>query len=134
MQNKESSIVGYINTGYNWSQDEMNRMFERDNPTDRARLLETAKSVAQQSKHSHGLDGSDGHTHPNNPVYNNSERFLKDKIVSDSQMLEANKRIYARHGVNVNDPDVKNVLSGNTGDLLNSPALNRSISRSRSKF
>ena len=129
LQNKQNSIVGYINTGYDWSQDEMNRMFERDNPTNRARLLETAKSVAQQSKHSHGINGSYDHTHPNNPVYNNSERFLKDKIRSDSQMLNANRRIYAKNGVNIDDHDLENVLASNSKQIRNLNGPNKSKSR-----
>ena len=113
-QNSENSIVGHINTGADWKQDEMNRMFERDNPTDRARLLETAKSVAAKTKHSHGIDGSKDHTHSINPIYNNSERFLEDKIRSDSQMINAHSRVYGRNGVNIEDADLPSVLGGNT--------------------
>jgi len=114
MQNNEKSIVGYINTGEDWKQDEINRMFERDNPTNRAQLLDTAKSAAQKSKHSHGVDGSKGHTHSINPIYSNSERFLEDKIRSDSQMINANLRMYGENGINVGDADLTGILAGRT--------------------
>ena len=120
MQNSETSIIGHINTGYDWSQEELNRMFERDNPTDRSRLLLNAKRVAEESKHSHGVTGSSAHTHPNNPVYNNSERFLEDMNRANSSVEVAHKRIYANNNINSSDADVMGVLQGkrNKGRIL----------------
>jgi|TARA_B110001452_G_scaffold178672_2_gene149905 hypothetical protein len=131
MQNDKFSIVGNIETVDDWTYEETNRMFERDNPFDRARLLDTAKSIANKSKHSHGVDGSKGHTHTTNPIYSNSERFLEDKIRSDSQMINANLRMYGENGVNVGDPDLTGILAGRTEKKRRQSELTKSQDNKR---
>ena len=113
MQNAQDSIVGHINIGEDWAQDEMNRMFERDNPTDRARLLENATTAAQNSRHSHGADGPIPHTHSNDPTYTNSEDYIRQQARAQTTEIKNWSRLYGIEGLDPNNPSLPTVLRGN---------------------
>ena len=110
MQNNEKSIIGYINTGEDWKQDEINRMFERDNPISRARLLENAESAAERSKHSHGVDGKIAHTHSNNPANNSSEDYIRQQARAQTEVKQNWTRQYGLEGLDSNDPSLLTIL------------------------
>lgn len=107
-QNDGQSIVGYINTGQDWIDEEIETMFEQDNPTDRARLLRKSKIIAQSTDHKHSTDGPSRHTHSTNPAHTSSKHSLAEKIRAASAVNTHHDRLYGNEGVSVNNPDLKN--------------------------
>lgn len=113
IQNAKNSIIGHLDIGEDWKQDEISRMFERDNPTSRARLLENAESAAQQSKHSHGVDSKIAHTHSNNPANNSSEDYIRQQARAETKLIQNWTRQYGLEGLTSNDPSLPSILNGN---------------------
>ena len=103
--NNQKSIIGHINTGFDWADNEIERMFEEKNPTDRARLLRTAEKAGQSSYHAHGTEGSSDHTHAINPAHTSSRYDMAERIRAASSINTAHRRLYATEGVSHDDPD-----------------------------
>ena len=116
--NDQKSIVGYINTGYDWADDEIERMFEENNPTDRARLHRTSINAAHSSEHQHGVKGTSRHTHSNNPAHTSSRHHMAEDIKARSSIKTAHHRLYGTGGIYHDDPDVPHILRGR-GENLN---------------
>lgn len=109
-QNDGQSIVGYINTGQDWIDEEIETMFEEDNPTDRARLLRKSKIIAESTDHKHGTDGPSRHTHSTNPAYTSSKYSLDDKLRAASNINTHYDRMYGiAAGVTAQSTDLKDV-------------------------
>ena len=112
IDNDQKSIVGYINTGQDWADNEIERMFEEQNPTDRARLLRTSKKIAEDSFHSHTNDRSSLHTHSPNPAHTNSRNNISEKLRGDTAISRAHHKLFATEGVDYRDPATPLILDG----------------------
>jgi len=111
--NDRKSIIGYINTGYDWADDEIERLNEETYPTDRARLLRRSIKAAEDSYHSHSNDGSSRHTHSTNPAHTSSRDAIAQKLRTDAAVFKAHNRLYGINaGVVPSDHDLPYVLSG----------------------
>ncbi len=113
ISNDRHSIIGYINTGYDWADDEIERLNEETYPTNRARLLRKSTKAAEDSFHSHSNDGSSRHTHSTNPAHTSSKDSIAQQLRADSTILKAYNRLYGTNaGVVPSDHDVPHVLKG----------------------
>ena len=123
MQNDEDSIVGFINTGLDWADNEMNTMFEEHNPTNRARLLGMAKDTAEKANHIHGVGGSTRHTHYTNPAHTSSREYLAEQKRADSSILTAHERLYGIEGIHSSDASTPGILKGRSYKQKEAQAL-----------
>jgi len=113
--NDKQSIIGYINTGQDWVQDEMNRLVEQNNTTSRINLLENAESYAKKSIHQHGPNAPVAHTHTDNPLLNHNESTRQEILQAKGTFVKGYEGIFNTEGFYSNDPTVPSRLQ-DTGE------------------